>query len=193
MLNHQDNKLSHIRKTFTVEEDIKLRQMVEFFGDKSWKAVASQIPGRTAKQCRERYHAYLAPNIVQTPWTHEEDTLILEKYDEYGPKWSLISKHLKNRSDNQIKNRFNNHLSRMQKQKKQIKLDNRLIVNKVEPMLHYVQQPVALTETGAVVIPQPKTVFPLLSPSINYNIPHISTVQHLIPVVSSVAPPIICK
>lgn len=99
------------KQPFTEAEDAKLIRLVQFFGTNSWKIISAYLEGRTQRQCRERYKTYLAPGIKRTPWTKEEDELIIKKYKEYGPKWATISKFFVGRTDNTIKNRFNNHLN----------------------------------------------------------------------------------
>lgn len=61
---------------------------------------------RTGKQCRERYINQLDPNIKKTPWTPEEDAIILRLHDQMGKKWSKFMDFLPGRSDNAIKNRW---------------------------------------------------------------------------------------
>lgn len=61
---------------------------------------------RSAHQCRGRWKSYLLPNIKNPPWTDEEDVLLEKYYQIYGNKWTLISKHFKNRSHINIKNRW---------------------------------------------------------------------------------------
>ena len=61
----------------------------------------------TARQCRDRYMNYLAPEYVYSEWTNVEDNLLAEKYLEYGPKWSKIQKFFPNRTANALKNRYN--------------------------------------------------------------------------------------
>jgi hypothetical protein len=61
---------------------------------------------RTGKQCRERYINQLDPNIKKTPWTPEEDEIILRLHDQLGKKWSKFMDFLPGRSDNAIKNRW---------------------------------------------------------------------------------------
>ena len=94
------------RSSFTPEEDAKLRKLVQQYGEKSWPQVASYMEGRTTRQCRERYRHYLSPNIINGDWTPEEDKLLIEKYNQLGPKWVSIAKVFKTRTDINVKNRW---------------------------------------------------------------------------------------
>ena len=54
--------------------------------------IARYLPGRLGRQCRERWHNVLDPNIVRREWTKEEDSFIIEMHEKIGSKWSQISK-----------------------------------------------------------------------------------------------------
>ncbi len=41
------------------------------------------MPGRIGKQCRERWHNHLNPNIKKERWTDEEDLAIIEAHKMY--------------------------------------------------------------------------------------------------------------
>ena len=127
------------KQPFTSQEDIQLLKLVGTFGT-NWKAVSTYMNGRTQRQCRERYRTYLAPGIKNDPWTKEEDDIVKEKYLIFGPKWALISTFVPGRSDNSIKNRFNNHiningkfLNEIQPLKKDTSLSDSLISSSPEP------------------------------------------------------------
>ena len=94
-----------IKRKFTKEEDQEIIKQVEIFGPKSWELISRFIPNRSAKQCRDRYQNYLAKNVFYGEWTKEEDNIILQKLNEFGNQWSILSKFLKNRTPNAIKNR----------------------------------------------------------------------------------------
>jgi len=96
--------------TWTDEEDQLLNKMVLEHGAKGWNFISSVLPGRLGKQCRERWHNHLDPNIVKEKWTLEEDKNLMRLYNLYGKKWSLIAKYMSGRTDNTIKNRFNSAL-----------------------------------------------------------------------------------
>jgi transcription factor MYB, plant len=74
------------------EEDGKVRQLVAVYGAKKWSKIAAELPGRIGKQCRERWHNHLNPDINKKPWTLEEDKKIILVS---GLSLSLSS-HLKN-------------------------------------------------------------------------------------------------
>ncbi|CAM9345529.1 unnamed protein product, partial [Hapterophycus canaliculatus] len=62
--------------------------------------------GRTYKQCRERYTNYLKDGLNVGPWSKEEDRLLLTMHAKIGNKWAEIARHLKDRSENMIKNEY---------------------------------------------------------------------------------------
>jgi hypothetical protein len=47
---------------------------------------------------------------MTTPWTPEEDSLVIQKFHQIGPKWVEIGKLLSGRSGNNVKNRWHKHL-----------------------------------------------------------------------------------
>jgi myb proto-oncogene protein len=78
---------------WTVAEDKQLTKLVGS-GWESWPLIADQIPGRTSKQCRERWFHHLDPTIDRTPYTEEEDKQILATHASRGGKWAHIAKVL---------------------------------------------------------------------------------------------------
>jgi hypothetical protein len=63
------------------EDDVVMR-LVAQYGPKRWSLIASNLPGRTGKQCRERWHNQLDPNIKKEGWTDEEDRVLLLAHTE---------------------------------------------------------------------------------------------------------------
>ena len=91
---------------FTQEEDIKLVQLIMSHKEHDWAWIASQMPNRNPRQCRERWANYLDPNLHKGAWTLEEDNIIIEKKKIHGQKWSVIASFLKGRSGNDVRNRW---------------------------------------------------------------------------------------
>ncbi|KAJ3447892.1 myb DNA-binding domain superfamily protein-related [Anaeramoeba flamelloides] len=97
--------------SWSKEEDQFLKQGVKSHGQ-SWPQVSLFVPGRTAKQCRERWMNQLDPSIYHGPWREEEDMILIEKHRIFGNQWSKIKKFLHGRPDNVIKNRWNTTLKK---------------------------------------------------------------------------------
>jgi hypothetical protein len=91
---------------FTLEEDLKLRQLVTEHGLDAWRAIAQSMPGRSSRQCRERWLNYLHPYLNTRPWTIAEDQLLEQTYEAIGPRWVYMTKLFPNRTDGMIKNRM---------------------------------------------------------------------------------------
>lgn len=94
-----------IKGHWTPEEDLKLRDLVAE-GKKNWGQVASLIPGRTSKQCRERWCNHLDPNINKGSYTEDEDRIIMEMQAKLGNRWSIIAQQLKGRTEDAVKIRW---------------------------------------------------------------------------------------
>ena len=47
-----------VKSPWTSDEDDKVLELVEKYGAKKWSLIASLLPGRIGKQCRERWHFY---------------------------------------------------------------------------------------------------------------------------------------
>ena len=104
---------STLRKRFTPNEDMLLKT-IAMRGIMSWDEIAKYLPGRTGRQCRDRYNNYLNKTVIHKNWTEEEDQIIIEKYKQYGPRWTVISNFLDSRSGNNVKNRWYKYILKRQ-------------------------------------------------------------------------------
>ncbi len=56
-----DKERESARRCWEAWEDEKIRALVEVHGSKAWSTIAAELPTRTGKQCRERWHNHLDP------------------------------------------------------------------------------------------------------------------------------------
>ena len=111
-----------MKRKFSEKEDQIILHMVDKLGIHSWneisKRISETIGRRTSRQCRERWRHYLKPEISQSSWTKDEDSILEEKYNEFGPKWSIIATFLPGRTEVNAKNRWT-RLCRMRRKQSQ--------------------------------------------------------------------------
>lgn len=94
-----------VKGRWTKEEDALLAFVVG--NREGWQKVSEELPGRTPKQCRDRWNNYVNPDINQKSFTPEEDQILLQGYKQLGAKWAQLSRLLQNRSENAVRLRYN--------------------------------------------------------------------------------------
>ncbi|KAL8153450.1 hypothetical protein V2J09_011210 [Rumex salicifolius] len=131
-LHPKNMKKSLNRGAWTSEEDTNLAQVIQIYGPRRWKAIAAKAGiNRCGKSCRLRWMNYLRPNIKRGNISDQEEDLILRLHKLLGNRWSLIAGRLPGRTDNEIKNYWNSHLSKKlnKTRKPDPKMQNRNAMN----------------------------------------------------------------
>ncbi|PAN45318.1 hypothetical protein PAHAL_9G109900 [Panicum hallii] len=65
-------------------EDEKLKELVALYGPHNWNAIAEKLQGRSGKSCRLRWFNQLDPRINRSPFSEEEEELLLASHRVHG-------------------------------------------------------------------------------------------------------------
>ncbi|KAJ3992877.1 hypothetical protein F5050DRAFT_1811048 [Lentinula boryana] len=106
------------RRSWTEEEDQLLRDAVELeepgsINPSKWHAIAKHVPSRTNKDCRKRWFAKMASDVVKGGWAPEEDEKLVQAIEKYGTRWSLVSAFVQTRNSDQCAKRWTDTLNPM--------------------------------------------------------------------------------
>ncbi|OHT17067.1 Myb-like DNA-binding domain containing protein [Tritrichomonas foetus] len=108
------------RQKFSTDEDLKLKKAVAQLGTNSWKIIALEIPGRTPRQCRDRWKHYLCPDANLKDWTKEEDSILVTQFNNFGNHWAKIASFFPGRTSVSVRNRCRQLVKQLNRQQEKI-------------------------------------------------------------------------
>jgi myb proto-oncogene protein len=92
---------------WAVEEDAKLTDAVKKHGVNNWIAVAVFVPGRTYRQCHDRWAKHVDPIIKNDKWAVEEDAMMMRAVKEHGgSNWVAVAAMIPGRTNEQCHQRW---------------------------------------------------------------------------------------
>ncbi|XP_031285530.1 transcription factor MYB8-like [Pistacia vera] len=107
------SKVGLHRGPWSPREDTLLTKYIQAHGEGHWRSLPKKAGLlRCGKSCRLRWMNYLRPDIKRGNITPDEEDLIIRLHALLGNRWSLIAGRLPGRTDNEIKNYWNTHLSK---------------------------------------------------------------------------------
>ncbi|KAE9621051.1 hypothetical protein Lal_00019797 [Lupinus albus] len=173
------NKIGLKKGPWSREEDEVLSDFIKKEGEGRWRTLPKRAGLlRCGKSCRLRWINYLRPSLKHGHIASDEEDLILRLHRLLGNRWSLIAGRIPGRTDNEIKNYWNTHLSK------------KLISQGIDPRTHKPlfnscsnSTTTPLSNHSPKLIP-PTPINPIPSPHHHINIfnqdfdPNITTTTH---------------
>ncbi|KAK2459912.1 hypothetical protein APHAL10511_008112 [Amanita phalloides] len=104
------------RRSWTSREDQLLREAVDKEdphnpNPSKWHAIAKHVPNRTNKDCRKRWFAKMASDVVKGGWSPEEDERLVRGIKMFGTRWSQVASIVQTRNSDQCAKRWTDTLN----------------------------------------------------------------------------------
>eukprot|EP00826_Nyctotherus_ovalis_P057474 TRINITY_DN7858_c0_g4_i1.p1 TRINITY_DN7858_c0_g4~~TRINITY_DN7858_c0_g4_i1.p1 ORF type:complete len:345 (+),score=47.22 TRINITY_DN7858_c0_g4_i1:476-1510(+) len=96
------------------EDDEALESATQDFKSFTWDYKAKKADvHRTYKQCWDRFHEVVSPEISKGPWTVKERLKFMELHELYGNNWSAIREKMPGKAYSAPKNHFNSKVGKL--------------------------------------------------------------------------------
>jgi hypothetical protein len=141
----------HPRSKFTPHEDDLLVRAIAQHGLSDWTQIAECLPGRNPRQCRDRWLNYLSPEVSNSPWSAQQELLLIQKHQECGPSWKYIASFFPGRTDVNIKS----HWLLMQRRSRKVTAQCMILAKALEPTVHRMTELAPAPETRPLPLPVP--------------------------------------
>ncbi|KAL5726685.1 hypothetical protein ACHQM5_009706 [Ranunculus cassubicifolius] len=101
------------KEAWSEQEDQRLTDYIQAHGEGCWNSVPQALGlHRDGKSCRLRWMNYLKPNLKRGNFGEDEDDLIIKLHALLGDRWGLIAGRLPGRTEDEVKNYWNLHLTK---------------------------------------------------------------------------------
>lgn len=120
------------RMPFKREEDQKLKELIKQHGENNWELISKLMQHRSVRQCKERWYNNLKANISKDKWNFQEDELLKQKYQEFGPKWKYFERFFPGRTSYNIKNRWSCLIRQWNIYSETLSKDHEKIIKKIQ-------------------------------------------------------------
>jgi hypothetical protein len=102
---------------WTADEDNQLKNAIQRHGSNNWATIAALVPGRTKKQCSNRWHNNLDSSVDRTSlatgkWTADEVEHLKDAVQRHGTNnWTTIAALVPGRTKRQCSSRWHENLN----------------------------------------------------------------------------------
>ncbi|KAK3146059.1 hypothetical protein QOZ80_3BG0261000 [Eleusine coracana subsp. coracana] len=91
---------------WTPEEDATLERLADEHGARHWRRVADHMPGRSSRQCRDRWRLHLARDEYHRPFTAADDEELARLFLRHAGRWSAVSRAAHRRTSRVMRRRW---------------------------------------------------------------------------------------
>jgi len=91
------------------EDDLLLNAIKEI-GPCKWSRVAEFVPGKTAKQCCDRWRIHMNGKSGKNKFNSEDDAVLEKAVREMGHDWTLVAEAVAGKTERQCRDRYKNYL-----------------------------------------------------------------------------------
>ncbi|KAJ6247000.1 snRNA-activating protein complex subunit 4 [Anaeramoeba flamelloides] len=103
---------------------------VKKYNGKNWEKVSQYFLNKSRNKCLHRWKKVLHPSLKKGKWSKEEDEMLKKYQRKYTNNWKIISKHLKNRTSKQCRERWKNSLDPNLKKGKWSEKEDQTLIEK---------------------------------------------------------------
>ncbi|KAJ3432758.1 snRNA-activating protein complex subunit [Anaeramoeba flamelloides] len=103
---------------------------VKKYNGKNWEKVSQYFLNKSRNKCLHRWKKVLHPSLKKGKWSKEEDEMLKKYQRKYTNNWKIISKHLKNRTSKQCRERWKNSLDPNLKKGKWSEKEDQILIEK---------------------------------------------------------------